>query len=190
MALITPRSDATLAERDALPRTAALSTLWRTINRLGFRIAKRHSPTEQRRADVAARGSGKTLWHCTTRAPTSSSMNPASRPISCVGTAGASRVAPPRLHALRPLADAHVVVAYVSTLPVTAVFDGRSTIRGFSPAPSKCSSRCAPATWSCSTTSRCIELEVQAAIEPVGARRRFLPPYSPDFNAIELALRS
>jgi transposase len=29
--------------------------------------------------------------------------------------------------------------------------------------------------------------DVQAAIEAVGARLRFLPPYSPDFNPIELA---
>ena len=29
--------------------------------------------------------------------------------------------------------------------------------------------------------------EVQAAIERVGARLRFLPPYSPDFNPIQLA---
>ena len=29
--------------------------------------------------------------------------------------------------------------------------------------------------------------EVQAAIERVGARIRFLPPYSPDFNPIEQA---
>ena len=29
--------------------------------------------------------------------------------------------------------------------------------------------------------------EVQAAIEGVGARLRFLPPYSPDFNPIEQA---
>ena len=29
--------------------------------------------------------------------------------------------------------------------------------------------------------------EVRAAIEQVGARVRFLPPYSPDFNPIELA---
>jgi transposase len=29
--------------------------------------------------------------------------------------------------------------------------------------------------------------EVRAAIELVGARLRFLPPYSPDFNPIELA---
>ena len=40
-ALITARPDATLAElRDALPTTAALSTLWRTIDRLGFTVKK------------------------------------------------------------------------------------------------------------------------------------------------------
>ena len=32
--------------------------------------------------------------------------------------------------------------------------------------------------------------EVQAAIERVCARLRFLPPYSPDFNPIEQGLRS
>jgi transposase len=31
------------------------------------------------------------------------------------------------------------------------------------------------------------QLEVRAAIEAVGAHLRFLPPYSPDFNPIELA---
>ena len=31
------------------------------------------------------------------------------------------------------------------------------------------------------------QAEVQTAIEQVGARVRFLPPYSPDFNPIELA---
>jgi transposase len=40
-ALITARPDATLTElREALPTTAALSTLWRTINRLGFTLKK------------------------------------------------------------------------------------------------------------------------------------------------------
>jgi len=29
--------------------------------------------------------------------------------------------------------------------------------------------------------------EVRSAIEQAGALRRFLPPYSPDFNPIELA---
>ena len=39
-ALITARPDATLAElREALPTTAALSTLWLEINRLDLRAA-------------------------------------------------------------------------------------------------------------------------------------------------------
>lgn len=40
-ALITARPDATLVElREALRTTAALSTLWREIDRLGFRVKK------------------------------------------------------------------------------------------------------------------------------------------------------
>lgn len=40
-ALIAARPDATLAElRDALPTTAALSTLWREIDRLGLTVKK------------------------------------------------------------------------------------------------------------------------------------------------------
>jgi transposase len=39
--LITARPDATLTElRDALPTTAALTTLWRTIERVGFTLKK------------------------------------------------------------------------------------------------------------------------------------------------------
>jgi transposase len=39
--LILARPDATLTElRDAVPTTAALSTLWRTIDRLGFTLKK------------------------------------------------------------------------------------------------------------------------------------------------------
>ena len=39
--LITAQPDATLAElRDALPTRAALSTLWRTIDRLGLTVKK------------------------------------------------------------------------------------------------------------------------------------------------------
>lgn len=41
VALILARPDATLTElRDAIPTTAALSTLWRTIDRLGFTLKK------------------------------------------------------------------------------------------------------------------------------------------------------
>lgn len=40
-ALIVARPDATLTElRDAVPTAAALSTLWRTIDRLGFTLKK------------------------------------------------------------------------------------------------------------------------------------------------------
>ena len=40
-ALMLARPDATLAElREALPTTAALTTLWRTIGRLGFTVKK------------------------------------------------------------------------------------------------------------------------------------------------------
>ena len=39
--LILARPDATLSElRDALPTSAALTTLWRTIDRLGFTVKK------------------------------------------------------------------------------------------------------------------------------------------------------
>jgi transposase len=42
--LITARPDATLAElRDALPTRAALSTLWRTIDRFGLTVKKNRS---------------------------------------------------------------------------------------------------------------------------------------------------
>jgi transposase len=41
VALIVARPEATLAElREALPTTAALSTLWRAIDRLGFTVKK------------------------------------------------------------------------------------------------------------------------------------------------------
>ena len=54
VALINARPDATLAElRAALPTTAALSTLWREIDRLGFTVKKnrtrRRTATARRR---------------------------------------------------------------------------------------------------------------------------------------------
>ena len=53
-ALITAQPDATLAElREALPTTAALSTLWLEIDRLGLTVKKTVHADEQRRPDVA-----------------------------------------------------------------------------------------------------------------------------------------
>jgi transposase len=52
-ALINARPDATLAElRDALPTTAALSTLWREIDRLGLTVKKNRT---RRRATASRR---------------------------------------------------------------------------------------------------------------------------------------
>src|SRR5262249_2474171 len=54
--IITARPDATLVEiRYALRIPVGLSTLWREIDRLGFRVKKTVFADEQRRADVAAR---------------------------------------------------------------------------------------------------------------------------------------
>ena len=62
-ALITARPDATLVElRRALPTTATLSTLWRTIDQLGFTVKKRYTPpnnaglTSSRRVGTGRRG--------------------------------------------------------------------------------------------------------------------------------------
>jgi transposase len=53
VALITAQPDATLVElRDALPTTAALSTLWREIGRLGFTVKKNGT---RRRATASRR---------------------------------------------------------------------------------------------------------------------------------------
>jgi transposase len=56
-ALITARPDATLAEiRDALPTTAALSTLWLEIDRLGLSVKKnRHVARRHPRRDESGR---------------------------------------------------------------------------------------------------------------------------------------
>ena len=77
--LITVRPDATLAElREALPTTAALSTLWLEIDRLGLTVKKPYTPTNSvglMSRPPAAGGSPR--CPSTRRASTSSSMNPA-----------------------------------------------------------------------------------------------------------------
>ena len=76
-ALITARPDATLTElREALPTTAALATLWRTIERSGFTLKKRYTPTNN--AGLMSRrpvASGRPGNRCGTCDSTSSSTN-------------------------------------------------------------------------------------------------------------------
>jgi hypothetical protein len=61
--LITAQPDMTLAElRDALPTTAALSTLWLEIDGLGLTVKKTGHADEQRRPDVAT---ARRQWRAT-----------------------------------------------------------------------------------------------------------------------------
>ena len=78
--LIVARPDATLAElRDALPTTAGLTTLWRTIERLGFTVKKKRS-TPTNNVDLMSprrAGSGGRGRRCATCASMCSSTNAA-----------------------------------------------------------------------------------------------------------------
>ena len=79
VALMTARPDATLAElRQALPTTAALSTVWRTIEKLGFTQKKRYTPTNNGALMSPRRGGNGTAGsRCGTSTDTCSSMNAA-----------------------------------------------------------------------------------------------------------------
>jgi transposase len=79
-ALVNARPDATLAElRDALPTTAALSTLWLELDRLNLTVKKKpYTPTNS--VDLMSpprAGSGARRNRSTRRATMSSSTNPA-----------------------------------------------------------------------------------------------------------------
>jgi transposase len=79
-ALILATPDATLAElKEALPTTAALSTLWLEIDRLGLTVKKkRYTPTNSGALMSRRRAaSGTTRCRSMRRASTFSSMNPA-----------------------------------------------------------------------------------------------------------------
>lgn len=78
VALITARADATLAElQQALPTRAALSTLWRIIDRLDLTVRKKVHPDDQRRPDVAA---ARHRWQDTLFRPDVPAPRPEERP--------------------------------------------------------------------------------------------------------------
>ena len=192
-ALITARPDATLAElRDALPTSAALSTLWRAIDRLGLTAKKTVHADEQRRPDVAA---ARRRWQ--DRLPLRAARHYVFLDETGITTDLLRRYGrSPRGLRLRDYTpcghwQTHTVIAALRLdgLHAPAVFDGPIDNPTFLAYVEQV---LAPAL----RPGDVVVLdnlvvhkqpEVQAAIERVGAHLRFLPPYSPDFNPIELA---
>jgi len=191
--LITARPDATLAElRDALPTTAALSTLWRAIGRLGLTVKKTVHADEQRRPDVAA---ARRRWRDTQ--PLHDARGYVFVDESGVTTDLLRRYGrSPRGVRLRDYTpcghwQTHTIIAAlrVEGLQAPAVFDGpldNPTFLAYVEQVLVPTLRPGDVVVLDNLAIH-KQPEVQAAIERVGARLRFLPPYSPDLNPIELA---
>ncbi len=193
----------TLAElREALPTTAALNVHLSglEIDRLGVTVKKTVTPDEQRRADVASRPAPVARHAAAARGAAVAVFVDES---GCHdGSVTPLRPQPPRdphwrSHAVQPLANvnAHLeVVAALrpTALTATAVFDAadRRPPRSAPMSSKSWCRRCARASsWCSDNLAAHKQPEVRVAIEQAGAFLRFLPPYSPDFNPIEMALR-
>jgi len=192
-ALIAARPDATLAElRDALPTTAALSTLWEAIARLQLTVKKTVYADEQRRPDVVTARRRWQTWQPLRDVWQYVFLDECGVTTDLLRRYGRS----PRGERLRdhtPCShwQTHTVIAALRLegLGAPAVFDG----------PIDSPSFLAYVEQVLVPTLRpgdVVVLDnlavhkqpaVRAAIEGHGAHLRFLPPYSPDFNPIELA---
>ncbi len=192
-ALITARPDATLAElRERLATSAALSTIWRAIDRLGLTVKKTVHADEQRRPDVAAARCRWQDWLPLRDARHYVFLDESGVTTDLLRRYGRSPRGL-RVHDYTPCGhwQTHTVIAALrwDGLHAPAVFDGPidnptffayveqvlvPTLRpGDVVVLDNLAVHKQPA--------------VQAAIEQAGAHVRFLPPYSPDFNPIELA---
>jgi len=192
-ALIRLRPDATLAElRDAVPTTAALSTLWLEIDRLGLTVKKTVRADEQRRPDVAA---ARRRWQATL--PLHDARQYVFVDESGVATDLIRRYARSlrgtRIGDYTPCGhwQVHTVVAALrpTELTATAVFDGpidAITFRAYVEQVLVPTLRPGDVVVLDNLAAH-KQPEVRGAIERVGALLRFLPPYSPDFNPIEQA---
>ena len=134
---------------------------------------------------------GKTPSHCTTRAPTSSSTNRASRPICCAATVGAPEACACAITRRTAIWQTHIVIAglRVDGLTAPAFFDSpldNPTFLAYVEQVLVPTLRAGDVVV-LDNLAMHKQPDVQAAIEQVGARLRFLPPYSPDFNPIEQA---
>lgn len=134
--------------------------------------------------------SGSCGNRCAMGASMSSSMSVASRPICCaamaaaLGARGSMTTRPAATGRRRPSSRA---CASTGSRHRRCLM-GRSTRPRFVPTSNRSwCPRSAQATSSCSTTWRSTSTR-RFAPRSTGATRRFLPPYSPDFNPIEQAV--
>ena len=192
-ALVDAQPDRTLAElREALQSAASLSSVWRALDRLQLTVKKTVHADEQRRADVAAARRDWRLWQPLRDVRQYVFLDECGVTTDLLRRYGRSPRGV-RLHDHTPCGhwQTHTVVAALRLegLGAPAVFDGPidnptflayveqvlvPTLRpGDVVVLDNLAVHKQPA--------------VCAAIEAIGAHVRFLPPYSPDFNPIELA---
>ena len=188
--LITAHPDATLTElRAALPTTAALSTLWRTIDRLGFTLKKTAHADEQRRPDVAA---ARRQWRA--RQPLRDMrqyvfLDECGVTTDLLRRYGRSPIGT-RLRDHTPCGhwETHTVVAAVRLdgFGAAAVFNGPIDDAMFLAYVNQILIPTLRPGDVVVLDNLAVHKQpaVRAAIEAVGAHLRFLPPYSPDFNPI------
>lgn len=191
--LITARPDATLAElREALSTAAALSTIWRAIDRRALTVKKTVHADEQRRADVAAHRRKWQTWQPLRDVRQYIFLDECGVTTDLLRRYGRSPRGT-RLHDHTPCShwQTHTIVAglRLDGLSAAAVFDG----------PLDSSMFQAYVDQVLVPTLRPGDVvvldnlavhkqpDIQRAIETAGAHLRFLPPYSPDFNPIDQA---
>jgi transposase len=192
-ALIAARPDATLAElREALPTSAALSTLWYAIDRLQLTVKKTVHADEQRRPDVVAARHRWQAWLPLRDARQYVFLDECGVTTDLLRRYGRS----PRGERLRdhtPCShwQTHTVIAALRLEDVSApaVFDGPIDSPSFLAYVEQILVPSLRPGDVVVLDNLAVHKQpaVRAAIEQVGAQIRFLPPYSPDFNPIELA---
>ena len=192
-ALVDAQPDRTLAElREALHSSASLSSVWRALDRLQLTLKKTVHADEQRRPDVVAERRRWREWQPLRDVRQYVFLDECGVTTDLLRRYGRS----PRGTRLRdhtPCShwQTHTVIAALRLegLGAPAVFDG----------PIDSASFLAYVEQVLVPTLRPGDVvvldnlavhkqpEVRIAIEQAGAHLRFLPPYSPDFNPIELA---
>jgi transposase len=191
-ALVTAKPDQTLAElRDALPTAASLSSIWRALNRLKLTLRTVHTD-EQRRPDVAAERRHWRDWQPLRDVHQYVFLDECGVTTDLLGRYGRSPRGT-RLADHTPCGhwETQTVIAALRLdgLHAPAVFDGpvdNPTFLAYVEQVLAPTLRPGDVVVLDNLAAH-KQPDVHTAIEQRGAHVRFLPPYSPDFNPIELA---